>query len=274
MGRRIVILAVVGGMALLGFGLLVTGIVKNRDKIDREATRESLRQLGQFAASYHTAKANKKPLPEIVVVPSGTVFRPELPPDRRLSWVVPMLPFLDQRRQDMTPILALIDPAKPWDAEPNRDAARTPVRVVLSPARPAIVPADEPALTQFIGIAGLGADAAALPPDSPLAGAFRYDTPTPLAAFPDGLSNTLLFGQTNRDLGPWIRGGPATIRGMIENDKLMGEGGQFGGVHVGGGYFAFADGHVAYFRDEIDPKLLRALATRAGGEAESERVAE
>lgn len=274
MGRRVVTLILVAGCLVLGLGLLVTWIVKSRDAADREASRETLRQLAQFAATYHTAVAKKEPLPQIVVVPAGTVFRPELPPDRRLSWVVPMLPFLDQKRQDMTGILSQVDPARPWDGGTNANAARTPIRMLLSPARPPTVPADQPAVTQFVGVAGVGADAATLPEDSPRAGAFRYDTPTPLAAFPDGLSNTLLFGQTNRDLGPWIRGGPATIRGMAEGEKLMGENGLFGGVHVGGSFFAFADGHVAYVRDDIDPKLLRALATRAGGDAESERIAE
>ncbi|QEL18205.1 DUF1559 family PulG-like putative transporter [Limnoglobus roseus] len=274
MGRRIVIVVLVAGLLILFAGALATWLVKTRYEADRESTRNSLRQLGQFAASYNTAVVKNKPLPSIVTVPPGTVFRPDIAPDRRLSWVVQMLPVFDQRHQDTAKLLAQIDMNQPWDAEGNAKAGQTRVRILLCPARPPLVVEGEPFVTQFVGIAGVGADAATLPLDDPRAGAFRYDTPTPLSAFPDGLSNTLLFGQTNYQLGPWIRGGPSTVRGLLDGEKLLGDGGQFGGIDTGGTFFGFADGHVANIRDGITPAVLKALATRAGGKAESEQIAD
>ncbi len=273
MVRRIVLLLLATGLLALFVGGLVTWLVKTRYQADRESSRNSLRQLGQFAASYTTAVAKNQP-PKFATVPPGTVFRADLPPDRRLSWVVQMLPVFDQRHQDTSKLLAGIDLAQPWDSDANATAGRTPVRVLLCPARPPSVPEGEPAVTQFVGIAGLGTDVASLPPDDPRAGAFRYDTPTPLSAFPDGLSNTLLFGQTNHQLGPWIRGGPSTVRGLLDGEKLLGEGGQFGGIDQGSTFFSFADGHVTNFGDGTSPAVLKALATRAGGMAEIERVVE
>lgn len=274
MVRRVVVLVVAAGFAIVFAGLLVTWLVKSRAEADRESARNSLRELGQFAANYHKAVESKKKLPDITVVPPGTVGPQELPPDKRLSWVAPMLPFLNQKRQNAEPILKLIDPSKPWDAAGNVEAGRVPVRVLLCPAAPPSIPADEPAVTQFVGLAGIGADAATLPPDSPKAGSFRYDTPTDLSSFKDGLSNTLLFGETNHLLGPWIRGGPSTVRGFIESEKLVGVGGQFGGIHVGGTNFGLADGGVRWINDNVTPRVLLAMATRAGGVEESEKVAD
>lgn len=272
MTRRIVTVVLVGMLLLVFAAGLVTWLTKARYQADREASRNSLRQLGQFAAAYSTAVANRNPPPELASVPPGTVVRPDLPPDRRLSWVVQMLPVLDRRHQDTGKLLSQIELGGAWDSDANAAAGRTPVRVLLCPARPPVVADGEPAVTQFVGIAGVGPDAASLSPDDPRAGAFRYDSATPLTAFPDGLSNTLLFGQTNHQLGPWIRGGPATVRGLVDGEKLLGDGGQFGGIDVGGTFFGFADGHVTSFGDATRPAILKALATRAGGAAEADGV--
>jgi hypothetical protein len=272
--RRVVGLVVAAGFVVVFAGLLVTWLVKSRAEADRESARNSLRELGQFAAEYHKAVEKKQKLPDIAVVPPGTVGPPTFAPDQRVSWVYPMLPLLNQKRQNTEPILKLIDPSKPWDAAGNAEAGRIPVRILLCPAAPPTVAEGDPAVTQFVGIAGIGADAATLPPDSPRAGAFRYDTPTDLSSFKDGLTTTLLFGETNHHLGPWIRGGPSTVRGLIEEQKLVGVGGQFGGIHVGGANFGLADGGVRWINDNVTPRVLLAMATRAGGAEEAERVAD
>jgi Protein of unknown function (DUF1559) len=265
MTRRIVGLVLAGLFLVLGFGLLATALVRQRADADKESVKRNLMELGQFAARYHEAIGERKPLPEISVVPPGTVVPSKLPSDRRLSWTVPMLPLLDQRRQKTAELVERIDLSKAWDEGGNSDASKTRLRVLLCPARPPEFREGEPVVTQIVGIAGVGDDAASLPLDSPRAGSFRYDSPTPLAGFPDGTSNTLLFGETNRELGPWIRGGPSTVRGIRLNETAIGDGGQFGGIHVGGAWFGFADGGVRFLNERIEPKVLHALATRAGG---------
>lgn len=274
MTRRIVVLLLAAVALFLGFGLLVTALVHQRADADKETVKKNLMELGQFAAHYRKAVDAKTKLPEIAVVPPGTVVPSGFVPDRRLSWVVPMLPLMDQKRQKTAELLPKLDPKLPWDQGGNRDAANARIRVLLCPAAPPEFREGEPVVTQIVGIAGIGDDAASLPTDSPRAGSFRNDSATPLAAFPDGLSNTLLFGETNRDLGPWIRGGPSTVRGLIEKDKLIGTGGQFGGIHTGGAWFGLADGGARFLNERMEPKVLLALATRAGGTNEATAIAD
>jgi Protein of unknown function (DUF1559) len=271
MARRITALVVVFLTVVLFSGAFVTWIVRTRADADRMGSLNNLRELGQFAAEYRTA-IEKKRKPDLTVVPPATVFRPNAPPEIRVSWVYPMLPLMNQRRQNTEPLLKQIDPGQPWDAVGNREAGQIPVKVLLCPAMVPKIPKGDQAVTQYVGIAGLGADAASLPLDSPRAGAFRYDTPTSLSDFPDGLSQTLLFGESNYQLGPWIRGGPSTVRGLLDEPKLLGIGGQFGGMHDGGTHFGMADGGAKFLRDTIEAKILKALATRNGGREEAESI--
>ncbi len=274
MTRRILGVLLAAGFLVVGFGLLVTALVRQRADADKETVKRNLMELGQFAARYHEAEAGRKKLPEIAVVPPATIVPSKFPPDERLSWAMAMLPFLDQKRQKTDGLLKLVDPKLAWNDGGNAEAAKTRLRVLLCPAAPPEFRDGEPVVTQIVGIAGVGADAAALPVDSPLAGSFRYDGATPLGAFPDGTSNTLLFGETNRDLGPWIRGGPATARGVLKDRPAIGTGAQFGGLHVGGAWFGFADGGARFLNERIEPRVLFALATRAGGPDEAIAIAE
>lgn len=46
----------------------------------------------------------------------------------------------------------------------------------------------------------------------------------------------------------------------------LGSGRAFGGHHPGGANLAIADGSVRFVRDAIDPAVLEAMSTIAGGE--------
>jgi hypothetical protein len=276
MGRRVgaVLLA---GFGVLAAGLAVTWLVKTRADQDRVYCAKNLMDLGKFAALYADAEKQKKPAPLLAAVPAGTVVNPALPPDRRLSWVPAGLLLFDQRRQNTEALAAHINPALPWDEGANAEAGRTKLVGLLCPAAPPDVPAGQPAVTQYVGLAGLGTDAATLglgPPVPPRAGCFRYDSPTPLELISrhDGLSQSLLFAETNADIGPWIRGGPATVRGLDDAagaPPVVGAGGQFGGTHLHGANFAAADGGVRFLTIRVSPGVLRAMVTIAGGPGET-----
>jgi hypothetical protein len=144
---------------------------------------------------------------------------------------------------------------------------------LLCPGQPPEVDPKQPAPTQYVGIAGIGADAATLnftppAPAPPRAGCFHYDGPTPFASITDGLSQTVLFGERSTDLGPWLRGGPATVRGLDNRPwakPYIGLGGQFGGNHPDASNWALADGSVRTLTPRVDPKVLLDLATISGG---------
>src|SRR5262249_24265665 len=131
--------------------------------------------------------------------------------------------------------------------------------------------------TNYVGVAGRGADAATLPRDDPRAGIFGYDRKLKVEQVKDGLSNTLLLLDTARDVGPLLRGGPSTVRGVDPSDApLIGDGRPFGGTHFSdssfewktprGGNVLLADGSVRKLSDGIDAYVLWKLATAAGGE--------
>ena len=108
------------------------------------------------------------------------------------------------------------------------------------------------------------------PPPDPAAraGAFRYDAATPFDRIGDGLSQTLLLGETANDVGPWLRGGPSTVRGLDDGKSakpLIGAGGQFGGYYPNGAYFAMCDGSVRNITPQITRGVLLDLATIDGG---------
>ena len=113
-----------------------------------------------------------------------------------------------------------------------------------------------------------GRDAAATA-DPSRAGCFRYDGPTQFERITDGLSQSLLFGERSGDLGPWLRGGPSTVRSFDDTvgaPPVLGRGAQFGGNHPHGANWGLADGSVRLFNPRVDPKVLYGMATIAGGE--------
>ncbi|MBX9626416.1 MAG: DUF1559 domain-containing protein [Gemmataceae bacterium] len=263
--------------AFVAAGFAVTFFMKVRTLSAEVECANNLRTIGLFAAHHADPKPGRAG-PELPnEIPAGTIVLPDTPPDDRLSWYVGVLPGFDQRRQNAAGILSQIDRAKPFPAEPNQSAARTRLLTVLCPGNPPAADPNAPAPTCYVGLAGVGADAATIllpPPPAPVpprAGCFRYDSPTPFDRITDGLSQSLLLGERSGALGPWLRGGPATVRGLDNAPGaalLVGPGGQFGGNHPHGANWAFADGSVRFFTDRVDPKVLYGLATIAGGETD------
>jgi hypothetical protein len=82
----------------------------------------------------------------------------------------------------------------------------------------------------------------------------------------DGQSETILVGDVKERLKPW--GHPLGYRDVGLGVNQSAEG--FGGWSKSGAYFLMADGQVRSLRDTIDPQVLKALATPAGGETVSD----
>jgi hypothetical protein len=268
--RRLGALAALAALVVAA-GIVLTLVVRNRVDQDKAYSLNNLRELNHFAVGYLPPDKSwvLKPV-ERTAVPPGTVVKPDLAPDARLSWVVDALPYLNQKRQPLDDLAAKIDQTKPWVFEANQAAGTTVVQCLIPTAvKYELTPGPPP--TYYLGVAGRGPDAAALtlgPPVPARAGCWRYDGDTPFDLITDGKSTSLLFGETATDLGPWLRGGPGTLRGVDDSPgakPILGPAGQFGGVHPGVTAFSFADGSARVFRDDTDPRVLAALATIAGG---------
>ncbi|MBN9520881.1 DUF1559 domain-containing protein [bacterium] len=199
-------------------------------------------------------------------LPTATIPNPDLMPERRLSWHAAILPYIEQKV-----LFDTLDRAAPWDAPANTAAVKDRyVRLFQCQSASADAPPDA-ALTNYVGVAGLGADAAKLPADDPCAGVFGYDRQVKLAEIHDGAAQTALVMETTTDLGPWLRGGPATVRGVTPTAPP-------GGVHIGdrrffwedrpsGSNVALVDGSVRFLRDPTAADVWAALATAAGHES-------
>ena len=268
-------IAVVVVLVLVAAGIGLTLITKLRHTQGRVYCQNNLRELSFFAKV--PDPKDKDLLPTFPLsTPSGTIFKPEFPVEERLSWIVLTLPSLNQNRQNTVAFLEQINPNQRWNSENNIPFAKQPIYTLECPANPYVFDPNGLATTQYVGTGGIGNDAPTLnlgPPPrfnvDPRAGAFRYDQATPFEAITDGLSTTFLYGELAQNRGTWLQGGPTTIRPLnIDEDASVpiGTGGQFGGNHVSGAYFAYCDYSVRFMTDTADIRVLHNLMTMAGGE--------
>lgn len=274
--RRWAVVGVLGLVAAIAAGFVLTYVLRMRRSADHLGCANHLREIGLFAAHHAEPRpdAGEKFPTEI---PAATIPLAAYRPDERLSWFPRVLPGVDQKRQNTEAALGGLKLLEPFAADANQQVARFRLRIALCPAN---VPPTDPATpspTCYVGITGLGPDSGALvlpdppAPVPPRAGCFRYDRPTPFAAITDGLSQSLMLGERSGDLGPWLRGGAATARGLDDRPDappLFGLGAQFGGNHATGANWCYADGAVRFHTSRIDPRVLYGLATIAGWEAD------
>lgn len=205
--------------------------------------------------------------------PAGTVPNAVLSPEQRLSWFVEVLPFVEQEN-----LSRRFDRAKGWEDPANAPASQTSLKILICPDWGRETGPNQPYWTAYLGVAGLGADAAELPAHAPRAGVFGYTRRTVLKEIADGTSNTLLIMESARDNGPWARGGSATVRGLVPGEQpYFGADRPFGGTHFKensifgkgkslGCNAALVDGSVRFFTEAISPSTLEAAVTFAGGE--------
>jgi hypothetical protein len=209
--------------------------------------------------------------------PRGTADRPltadrfiEWAPNQRVSWMAELLPYLgDGEFAGLT-----VDASKSW-----QEGANLQVAGVLVPQFIGRGEADDPplvrwpgvsqevAVTNFVGVAGVGMDAAAYAAGDPKAGVFGYDRETRPGDVKDGLEKTILLLQAPADIKtPWLAGGGATVRGVSEGPDAVRP---FVCIDYQGKRGTFAvmgDGKVRFIAETIDPNVFRALCTIAGGE--------
>ena len=234
-------------------GLLVTGIFKTREAAARMSCSNNLRLIGMALGNYHDSWGR---------FPPAAVPNPDLPPEKRLSWLAAIMPYMESNS-----LWAKLDKKKPWDAEENRFAALTVFRAYQCPSYPSREPVSTLAPTHYLGIAGIGPEAALLPPDDPRAGFFGYERKLRLEDIKDSPDTTLLAVETSAADGSWTAGGSATVRGLDPSKPpYLGAEAQFGGNHKGGANAVFADASARFLHDSLDARVFEALATTAGGE--------
>jgi prepilin-type processing-associated H-X9-DG protein len=249
--RRAIQVLIVIVILLTCSGIFSVFLEQVRDAASRTQCSNNLRQLGLDIENYH-AMCNKFPM--------AAGENPDLPPEKRLSWIVGIVPFFEK---DNT--YSRMDHKKGWDAEENRFAAEKAWKVLLCPGYPEEWPIRTLMPTHYLGISGIGDDAIALPREDPHSGFFGYDRPVKREELKRGLAETFLIVETSKTSGCWTAAGSPTTRGLIpDGSPYIGEGRQFGGNHRRGANVAFADGSVRFIEQSIDPAVWEAMATLSG----------
>jgi prepilin-type processing-associated H-X9-DG protein len=271
-GRRLAVAGLVLGGAgtLLGIvGAVALVLVNMREMADRLACQNNLRRIGQGVFAYEVKHGEFPP----AVLPGS-----DLPVEQRPSWLAGILPYLEPPPSALPARGTARRPSKPevtaahlhldlaWDDPKNRPAVETVLPEYLCPDALSQLGSAIPGRTSYVGMAGVGPDAAALPAGDPHAGFFGYSrrlTRKELEAG-RGASLVLMALETSRDNGPWAQGGPATVRGLDPAERpYAGPGRPFGGLHPGGFNALFADGGVEFKRDSISSEHLERLAVLA-----------
>ena len=187
---KISLVLLAGGM--MG-GLLIPLVARTRQAAARTQCRNNLKQIGMAVTNYQGTYNGR--------FPTGTVANLSLIPEKRLSWLVQIAPFM------ISGVKIHIDKQKAWDSEEN-DPPRFTARVTMAgetrdllpnecamfgyfcPANPEWTEFHLPSPTHFVGIAGVGEAAGELPLSDPGAGFFGYDRRIKVEDIKDGTGTT------------------------------------------------------------------------------------
>lgn len=292
----LVVIAIIGVL----IALLLPAVQSAREAARRVQCTNNLMQL--ILASQNYASSHEVFPPGVLDDPgSGPI--PNLPVGKHYGWATQILPFIEERNAyaKMNFETGLYAPAN--------DTIRTvEKRIFLCPSdgRLGIGGPSTPGQSSY---AGCHHDVEA-PIDETNHGVFFLNSALTYQGIPDGLSNTIFFGEYRATGVPtlgWASGTRATLRntgtppnwsarfpaGM--NPEDLGDGsldaieqqpeqpdvpgdipaaaylvGGFGSNHPGGANFAFGDGSVRFVKDTIDRQVFRYLGHRADGEVISD----
>jgi len=186
-----------------------------------------MRQIGLALHNYHWTYHT---------LPLGAIISESGIPEH--SWQTLILPFLDQ-----TFLFKQIDLKKPWNDPANQEAFQHEIPVYLSPKSKMKFSPEGYALSHFVG------NQLVLKPGTNIS----------LEDIRDGTSNTILAMEIAENFKPW--GDPTSLTEPI---KVIGPDKKT--PDSGGSFILLGDGTVRYISKDVDPAVLKALSTPAGGD--------
>ena len=239
-----------GSIATIGVltALILPAVQQAREAARRSQSKNNLKQLGLALHNYHETFRH---------LPTGTVENKDLKIEDRLSWVVPLLPFLDQ-----SPLFRNIEQDEAWDSDVNSGSTERAIPTLMSPQVNAAVRGGR---LDYVGIAGLGAKAAELPLANKKVGTFGYNRKIRFRDVTDGTSTTIGITEIKKGFGNWARGGKSSIRAVTTKPYINGPDG-IGSDFRGGMHALLLDGSVRFISENIDPTVFEALITIHGRE--------
>ncbi len=226
--------------------LLLPAVQQAREAARRSQSKNNMKQIGLALHNFHDTFNH---------FPAGTVKNDDLGVEERLSWMVSILPYMEQ-----APLYNQIDMKEGHESATNSPLLMNAIPTYMNPSVPAF-----PGATHYVGIGGITEDGPTAKLPSQIAGMFGYDREVSFRNITDGTSNTFMVAESNGATGAWGQGGSATIRSFTQQPYIKGPDG-IGGPAVGGAHFLFGDGSVRFVSENIDGRTLEALSTIQGGE--------
>lgn len=270
---------------MLSVATLTASILRTEmDKADRRLHHElaeAAKQTAEKGLSEANLPAGRFPPGAFTAIEAKTRSANE--PQNRISWMAALLPQLGQDA-----VYRRLNFQHDWRNPANWLAGKTIVPEFLDPLYPDAtrhltidgVPIEYGA-THFVGIAGVGLDAALYPRDDAAyidrRGIFSYDKSATLKEVAEGrgLANTIMIMQVPYDgpagVTPWIAGGGATVRGVPEKNSIApfvlstdrsGKVIQHNGKR--GTYALMADSSVRFIDQNVSDDVFKAMCTIGG----------
>ena len=266
------------GQVMEYVGIYLRGVTDMSDR------RSHIHELAAALQAYHEKEGH---------FPRGAVPRPPdglhvlgWRPDQRLSWMTQLLPYLANGAFKSV----RFDTSKAW----SEDTANQKAGFIVIPQFVVPISSDDPnyfyveypnllvkgpgrwGATHFIGMAGVGLDAAEYrvgdPATAKLRGVFGYDRETKKDDIKDSPEQTIVLIQVPPEpKSPWIAGGGSTVRGVSDDldcirPFVCAKYKNAEGKEEDGTFAIMADGKVRFIPATIDPKTFQAMCTIAGGD--------
>jgi prepilin-type N-terminal cleavage/methylation domain-containing protein len=259
----LVVIAIIGILV----GLLLPAVQAAREAARRCQCTNTLAQIGLATHNFEFAAEH---LPSGVINENGPI-RDE-PIGQHVSWVVQILPFMEQQR-----LFEAIDQKAGVYATVNLKARQARLPSLVCPSYPLVIGDGD------VGTSTYAANHHPIeaPIDSDNKGVFYLNSRTRFSEILDGSSNTIFFGEkvsAKPDLG-WASGTRATLRngGSFESRPQIDRSqtpmaevgtlkvGGFSSFHGSGANFVLGDGAVRFLPFNIEPKLFQNLMHRDDG---------
>lgn len=202
---------------------------------------------------------------------SATKFGLKMTPDKRVGWLAELLPFF--ANGEYLPFTRIIDRSKSWSDPVNLPVARIYIpefmHVAPTDGFPVVPSLENPGVTNFVGVSGVGRAAADYDASNKKRGVFGYERITKSDEIKDGPDKTIAVILTPQNRSqPWMAGGGATILGISEGADALE---QFlilddPKTKEKYGIAIMADGKVRRLSSKITPEIFKALCTIDGGE--------
>jgi prepilin-type N-terminal cleavage/methylation domain-containing protein/prepilin-type processing-associated H-X9-DG protein len=268
-------------------GLLLPALQQVREAASRIKCQNNLKQFGIGLIGYHD---------NYQVFPRGGYdpIAPDADTPTMLSWGASILPWLEQDS-----LYSGIDPALPYTDPANLAAGMTVLPIFLCPTnatdslfRPSVdLPTSSPNLyarTDYGAVNGERDLRSPTATNSPERGVLIVANNLSIADITDGTSQTILVGEAPEGISSiWIsvrnvfdQSAPISAKHDLDSPypscTLPGAwvfcdfNQEISSYHPGGASTLFADGSVHFLSSNLDPLVLAALCSRAGGEVIAE----